>query len=366
MSATEAPLVSVSRRRRLVYMLTAVTVAVVVSVGGLLAVDIYLHHKVARSGGLNIWGYRGAVVGKKKPGEYRLVMLGGSTAFGYGTAADEAIPAVLERNLAGRSVGPFQRFTAINLGYNNEGSYSFRFTLNDYLYLRYDLAILYEGYNDLTADPRNPNVSVFRHDSPVFRLTGYMPIFPLVFKEKAGMMLTGDAGAPYRRDQPVTVFRPGLATKAAAGVLRGAAEVGESLERQLARVSNEPPRRVDDPASTGCKSPWQQYCRSTLVAVDFALQHGLQVIVAAQPHGVGESFRKRHLEQQTELAAVLQRHYGGDRRVRYVDFSELLDLSDPSISFDRMHLTAPGNRRMAEAFVQPVLEMAAARAAGQR
>jgi hypothetical protein len=363
MSATEAPPIPLSRRRRIVYMGTAVALAVAVSMGGLLAVDIYLHHKVERTGGLNIWGYRGVVAGRKKPGEYRLVMLGGSTAFGYGTMADEAIPAVLERNLAGRSAGPFKRFTAINLGYNNEGSYSFKFTLDDYLYLRYDLAILYEGYNDLTADPRHPNMSVFRHDSPVFRFTGYMPIFPIVFKEKAAMMLTGDPGATYRFDQPVTVFRPGLATKAAAGVLRGAAEVGESLERQLARVSNEPPRRVEDPASTGCKSPWQEYCRSTLVAVDFALQHGIQVLVAAQPHGVGEYFRKRHLDQQTELAGALQRHYGGDRRVRYVDFSELLDLSDTAISFDRMHLTAPGNRRMADAFVQPVLEMAAARAA---
>ena len=81
------------------------------------------------------------------------------------------------------------RFTVVNLGYNNEGAYSFTFTLNDYLSLRYDLAVLYEGYNDLMADPRAPNFSVFRHDSPVFRLTGYLPIFPIVFKEKAAAMM---------------------------------------------------------------------------------------------------------------------------------------------------------------------------------
>lgn len=364
MSTTDTLTVALSRRRRIVYMLAAAALAVVVTGVGLFALDLYLHHKFARSGGLNIWGYRGPVVGRKRPGEYRLVMLGGSTAYGYGTTADDAIPAILERKLSGHRVGPLQRFSVINLGYNNEGAYSFRFTLDDYRYLGYDLAILYEGYNDLTADPRRPNLSVFRHDSPVFRLTGYMPIFPLVFKEKAAVMLTGSAASLYS-DDTKTVFRPGLATKAAAGVLRGAAEVGQSLERQLARVSAEPPRRIDDPASTGCQSPWQAYCRSTLVAIDFALQHGTQVIVGAQPHGVGEYFRKRHFEQQTELAALLQRRYRGDRRVRYADFSELLDLSDPNISFDQMHLTPTGNGRIAEAFVQPVLDMAAERAAGR-
>ena len=36
-----------------------------------------------------------------------------------------------------------------NLGYNNEGADSLRFTLEDYLWLDYDAAILYEGYNDV-------------------------------------------------------------------------------------------------------------------------------------------------------------------------------------------------------------------------
>ena len=215
MSTTEAPNVPLSRRRRITYILVAGAIAIAVPCLGLFAVDVYLHHKFQRSGGLNIWGYRGSVVGRKKTGEYRLVMLGGSAAYGYGTTADEAIPAVLERSLSGRTVGPFNRFTAINLGYNNEGAYSFKFTLNDYLYLRYDLAILYEGYNDLMGDPRAPNTAVFRHDSPIFRLTGYMPIFPIVFKEKAEAMVTGSTATLYL-NAPKTKFHPALATRAAA------------------------------------------------------------------------------------------------------------------------------------------------------
>jgi hypothetical protein len=354
-----------SGRRRLVYALLTVALALGVTFVLLLGVDIYLHHKFERAAGLNVWGYRGPVAGRKKADEYRVVVVGGSAAYGYGTTWDEAIPSALERQLAGRSVGPFERFRVINLGYNNEGAYSFRFTLNDYRWLQYNLAVLYEGYNDMMGNPRAPNLSVFRHDSPVFRLTGYLPIFPIVFKEKASAMLTGTTASMYLF-APKTVFRPGLATKAAAEVLRGAAEVGESLEQQLGRVATEPPRRIEDPASTGCKSPWQEYCRSTMEGVDFALQHGAQVLVATQPHIVGRSLHARHVEQQAEMAAMLGRRYAGDPRVRYVDLGDAVDLGDPSLSFDRMHLTAAGNQRAAAVFVQPVLEMAARRGAATR
>jgi hypothetical protein len=37
----------------------------------------------------------------------------------------------------------------------------------------------------------------------------------------------------------------------------------------------------------------------------------------------------------------------------------VVDLADPHLSFDRMHLTPAGNARMAAALVAPVLEMAA-------
>jgi len=214
------------------------------------------------------------------------------------------------------------------------------------------------------ADPRAPNFSVFRHDSPVFRLTGYLPIFPIVFKEKAAAMLTGTTASMYR-NPPKTVFQPPLATKAAAEVLIGAAQAGQSLERQLGRMTAEPARRIDDLDSTGCRSPWQEYCRSTMVAVDFALQHGAQVLVVTQPYGAGPTFRARHSEQQSEVAKMLERRFGNPR-LRYVNFGDVVDLFDPQLSFDRMHLTAAGNQRVAAAFAQPVLQMAAQRASGRR
>jgi len=344
-------------RRRVAYAILAIGLAVVVAAGALVVVDVYLHNKFERTAGYNVWGYRGPAVGRKKAGEYRVVVLGGSSAYGYGTNWDEAIPAVLERNLSRRAAGPFHRFSVVNLGYNNEGAYSFKFTLNDYQWLTYDLAVLYEGYNDLTGDYTTPNLSVFRHDSPVFRLTGYLPIFPIIFKEKAAVMRTGTTASLYP-DAPKTVFRPGLAAKTAAGVLRGAADIGQSLEQQLGRVMPRPVRRIDDPASTGCSPQWQAYCRSEMVAIDFALAHRAQVIVATQPYGAGPRFHALHSDQQRQLAAMIARRYGGNPRVRYLNLGDALDLDDPSLSFDHMHLTATGNAQIAAAFVQPVLEMA--------
>ncbi len=220
------------------------------------------------------------------------------------------------------------------------------------------------------GDPRKPNVSVFRHESPVFRLTGYLPIFPVIFNEKAASMLTGgNLAAMYdsaRTGAPMkTTFRPGLAAKTTAEVLQSAAAIGQSLERQLGRVASEPRHEIGDVAGTGCKYPWQQYCRAIMDAVAFALRHGVQVLVVTQPYAAGDSLRARHAEQQTEMATMLQRQYAADRRVRHVNLGDRIDLMDPQLSYDRMHLTAAGNRRIAEALVEPVLEMAAARGGGR-
>jgi hypothetical protein len=351
---TNSEAAHLTRRTRLVYGAVAMALALLMTCSGLLAIDMYLHRKYERSGGFNVWGYRGPVVGRKQPGEYRIVMLGGSTAYGYGVEWNEAIPALLEQQLAGhRDGGPY---TVVNLGYNNEGAYSFAFTLRDYDSLQYDLACLYEGYNDMMADLRRPNLSVFRHDSPVFRLTGYLPIFPIIFKEKAAAMLSGDTGAVYRSSNQ-TVFRPGLATKATAEILASAGEISESLERQLGRVIAESPRQITDAGSSGCKNPWAEYCHSMSSAIEYALARNHQVAVVSQPWF--GTLRARHMDQQHELADMLQRRFANDRRVRYINLGDVVDVADPRLSFDRMHLTAAGNARMAAALVAPVLEMAA-------
>ena len=348
---------AMSGRRRIVFALAAIATSIVVSCLALLAVDVYLHSRFEKSAGFNVWGYRGPAASRKRPGEYRVAVLGGSAAYGYGVNWDQAMPAVLERLLVAAAPRTTGSVSVVNLAYNNEGAFSFRYTLDDYLWLGYDLAILYEGYNDLMGDPRAPNLAVFRHDSPVFRLTGYLPIFPIVFKEKAAAMLSGgDAGTLYREGK--TVFHPNIGARTTAEVLQAAAAVGQSLEQQLGHAVAEPRRRVVDAASTGCKFPWQEYCQSVVQAVQFVLRHDKQVLVVTQPNLTNAYLRMRHQEQQREAELMLTRRFGGDSRVQYVNLGPALDLADAALSFDRMHLTAAGNERVAAALVTPVVAMA--------
>ena len=71
-----------TRRRRILFAFAAIAIAAAVTMALLIALDVYLHRKFERSAGFNVWGYRGPVAARKQPGEYRVVMLGGSTAYG--------------------------------------------------------------------------------------------------------------------------------------------------------------------------------------------------------------------------------------------------------------------------------------------
>ena len=347
-----------SRLRRVAVVLAALAVCAIVAFAVLLAADVYAHGRFEKSGGFNVWGYRGPSAGRKKADEYRVVVLGGSTAYGYGVTWDESFPAALERQLRARTR---RNFTVVNLGYNNEAAYSFKPTLIDYDWLKEDLVVLYEGYNDLEAGGQT-NLQVFRHESPVFRLTGYMPIFPIVFKEKAAAMLNGgDVNALYEKEHK-TVFHAGIATKAAAGVLDATAEVGRSLEAELGRVVEEPTHAVDEKTDTGCKPRWRHYCQSIAVAVEYAREKGRQVLVVTQPYmSVDELSRTRHRDQQADMRAMLARKFGGDRQVRAVDLGDSVDLENASLAFDHVHLTEKGNEQLASNLVDPVMDMAAHR-----
>ena len=268
-----------TRRKKIVFALVAMALASTLSMAGLLIVDVYLHGRYERSAGYNVWGYRGPRVAAKQPGELRIVMLGGSTAYGYGVNWEDAIPAQLERGLTSLSAPA----TVVNLGYNNEGAYSLRFTLEDYLWLDYDLAILYEGYNDVQLTPPDVNRQVFRRDSPVFRATGYLPIFPIIFKEKAAALLNGgESGAAYDQSQK-TVFRPGLAARGAAGVLSAVSKVSEAFGQQTNNVADPAHRDTPTRESAGCEHPWTLYCESMAEAISYARANDISVIVVGQP-----------------------------------------------------------------------------------
>jgi hypothetical protein len=211
---------------------------------------------------------------------------------------------------------------------------------------------LYEGYNDLgthdlpDAVPARaePNYLLWRRQSPVFRLTGYMPVLPLVFREKAmAMMAGGDLDAAYRGRAR---FTPGLGTRVTAAALQTAATIADSVGSQLGALS------ADGAAaspSDGNVETWQHYVTATLDGVSYARGRGARAVVVTQPYG-----SNTHVAQQRALATALETTFSRDAGVRYVNLGRLLDLRDRSIAYDGLHLVAPANRRVAEALVEPV------------
>ncbi len=344
-----------SRKRRVMFAVAAMLLSLMTCLLLIVGTDLYLHRRAERSAGLNMWGYRGPRLGGKGTQEVRIAFLGGSTMFGYGVSWDQAIPALVEREL-NRTLPPVR---SANLGLNNEGAYSFLYTLQDYEYLEPDIVVLYEGYNDWMGDEDGGNVSLLRHESAIFRLTGYYPILPLVLQERAMLFRYGSLEAAYAAEgggQPGAVFRPGVAGRSAAAALETAKTVGDTVGRQLSRLSEPASRNVQNRSEAGCAPPWSMYCQSIFRAVQFALARGQYVAVGSQPLA-GQTRTQAHIEQQQALTDMLQRHFAGDSRVVHIDLRDAADLTDASLSFDEMHLTAAGNRLAAARMAQALKPM---------
>jgi hypothetical protein len=343
-----------SRRKLIVFAMIAAGGASLLTVAVLLAADLYAHARVERSVGVNRHGYRGTVVPSKPGGARRVVMLGGSTVFGWDVAVDDTVPAILERLLRERDA----RASVVNLGFIGEGAHAFLPTLQDYAYLDYDVVALYEGYNDLAGDSR-PNTDLLRHASAVFRTTGYFPILPLFLREKAFSLQFGSVGAAYdaaRNQSGKTVFRPGLANRTSAAALSTAASIADSLGNQLDHLAAAPMTATGAP-DTDCAPSWTHYCRAVGSAVDFAVAQHKAVLVILQPR-LANDRHALHADQQRALAGMVRQRYAGQPLVRLVDLSGAVDLGKPELAFDGMHLNADGNTIVARALLAPVSEAA--------
>jgi hypothetical protein len=339
--------------RRLCFAACAIIAGTLLPLAAIVAVDVHLHHKFERGVLYNVWGYRGPTLGAKSRGEYRVAVLGGSAAFGFAVRQEESMPALLEERI--RSQQPSAR--VVNLAYNSQGAYAFVPTMEDYAYLHPDAVVFYESYNDLLSGPLQPTHEVFRRESPVFRLTGYLPLFTIVAREKASVMLYGDTRAVYQTQHAQTVFTPGAAKKAGAAILQSAAAIGESLDRQFDRVVSQPAATPPVTGASGCDGTWRAYCGLVYDAIKSARSRHMQVLFVTPPYLLGDRVRAANITQQRETAEMIQRDFASDVDVRYVNLGYAIDLADPALSFDRMHLTFEGNARIANALAGPLLDL---------
>jgi hypothetical protein len=238
--------------------------------------------------------------------------------------------------------------TVVNLGIVGHGAYSLRWTLEDYRALDFDTVIFYEGYNDLSEVI---NLEASHRDSPIFRLTGYFPIFPIALREKAMALRAGNVEAFYR-DEQKTVFRPNLARRTTAGALEAVARIGRTLDQQLGRLATAPVVQAKGGlrvSETDCPPQFKHYCGAMYDAIQYALAAGKRVLIVTQPY-----VHEYHRSQQEALRQMLMPHLLQDPRVGYTTVGELIDMSDDRLCFDRMHLTATGNALVAKRLVMPL------------
>jgi hypothetical protein len=355
---------TLTRRKKILFALITMVMSAAGMVLLLLVADLVVHHRAEKSAGLNRRGYRGPVVPRKQPGELRVVMVGGSTVFGYGVAWNESIPALLEPKLRDRLHRPV---TVVNLGFNNEGAYAFRPNLEDFSYLDYDVAVLYEGYNDLPGD-EGPNRAVYRRDSAIYRLTGYYPILPLYLEEKARSIRFGGLDAAYaelhrpKGDTSQVVFQPGLAQRTSAAALQAIASMTMALDGQLQRTRDEQPPLKESQSPLGCVYPYVSYCESVAGAVRYGLSQGKGVVVGSQPRAIGEGrSHELHTKQHAILSAMMARVFGSEPRVSYADMSDVVDLTSVDVTFDGMHLKPAANATVAAALVDHVVKVSPTR-----
>src|SRR4051812_1733751 len=108
--------------RRALFIAAAILLPIVpvAAVVGSVEYRYHGHGREVLFGYVNIEGYRGRVLSRKRPGEFRTAVVGGSTVYGQGVDPDQAFPALLEQELraGGRDV------SVVNLGYMNDGAYA--------------------------------------------------------------------------------------------------------------------------------------------------------------------------------------------------------------------------------------------------
>ena len=254
---------------------------------------------------INQFGYRGPARASKGRGERRVVIVGGSAAFGAGTPWSSTIGPELVKAINRTSGAPDDMpFADVqNLAEPLAGADSYAQTLTAYDYLEPDLVVIYDGYDPVGGGLHG------RRRSLLFRMTGYLPI----------------------------IVGPGRHLP--------------DVEHGIAPALADPLTQADDGT---CAGAFRGYCAAMADTVRFALAAGRSVIVVSPPQVTA-----RHRLQQESLAAELARLFDGVARFRYLNLGQAVDLHDPAQSPDGVHTTPSANRVIAQALAGPVVDLLA-------
>lgn len=268
--------------------------AVALALALLVAADIFVHRRQESGAGVNIWGYRGPVIRQKARDEIRIVVLGGSTAFGRGLTG--SMPAYLQDYLNNERLRGDAAFhspapiVVVNLASPYDRAAAFEGTLDDYAWLDDDVVCLYIGHDD-PAPSVEAASSGWRRQSAVFRWFGYLPALPSLVRQPSATVT----------------------------------DVHENDDDHLAALDR---------------------------AIARALASGRRVIVATHPFVTAKEGRRQDI-----VGARLRERFGGNRRVSYLDLRGTVDSHDPKLVESGIQPTPLGNSLIAESLSQSVFRL---------
>ena len=295
--------------------------AVVVGLLLTVVLDQYAHKQVQLMGGVNSWGYRGAVAKQRVSDETRIVMAGGTQAFGFGVAVKETTTSYLRYMIEAWVTFDRGPVTAVNLGVPGLRRSDYAARLEQHRYLAPDVICIYV---DLAP---NPSAALHRATpSGVTRFTGYAPALPIVLREKGDLLAA--------RGNPL------------GGVLRFAGHAMGAVDTGLGRFASQP-EPAEDPvtAVTG--------------AVDVALGIAPDVVVVIpEPHSAAAA------DERDLLLQALER-FGGSPRVRVVALGQRFPGYRERMLPDGVNLGSTGQSNAAVEIEPAVSELLRARRAGK-
>jgi len=254
--------------------------------------------------GVNQWGYRFEAHGSKEPGERRVAIVGGSSAFEGGSRYGRTLAGQLYIELRQAGAADKQTYSVVNLAEPRAGADSYIETLRAYRYLDPDVVCIFDGYDLLSGTPPHG-----RRQSLVFRSVGYLPVLPARIAGRPAWLSDPDGG------------------------------IAEILRDDAAAS-----------ADVTCEGASAVYCAAMADTVRFALGQRYAVVVVSPP-----SVSSRHRQQQQSLATVLRRAAGGHPRFMYLDLGGAFDLSDPVHSPDGLHRTEIGNHVIGQRIATAIL-----------
>ena len=305
-----------------------------------LALDIRAHARVQDAGGVNIWGYRGPVAHQPQPNEIRIVIVGGTRAFGWGGPAS-ALPSVLRQIImvtTDRPGRPLRPVVVTNLARMGALPDSYAPALEHFAYLRPDYVCVYDDLGERGA-------GFVEHASGILHLTGYTPILPLVLREKGMVWRYGDVSRGYVPASARTTSGPSALRRAAGATLMRTGAALATLDRSLARAMTRTASEPDESVAA--------YVDQMTASLDTARRHARGVVLALSPAETA-----RQVERRAALLARLAERKQAEW-LRIVDLSADTTLTDPAMRIDGWNYTSAGLTRTGTRIAPALLDLIA-------